>query len=143
MELKTKKKLKLRILSKPDKVFKIIQELWSDFPDYEKARENMFILYLDIKNRLLCVELHCQGTIDSLMVYPREVIRKSLFLNAGGIILVHNHPSNTNIPSNRDIEITKKLKTTCQIMDIKLLDHLIISDDNKYYSFQAEGDLLY
>ncbi len=139
MEIKTN--IKNAFLSDPATVFTAIQKLWKEFPEYEKARENFFTLYLNTKNKLLCVELHSQGTIDSGYIYPREVIRKALFCNSSAIILVHNHPSNSNIPSKLDISITAKLKEACKIMDIDLLDHLIISDDNKYYSFQNEGEL--
>ncbi len=137
MELKYDKRLEP--LNNPERVFSAIRKLWKEFPDYEKSRENMFVLYMDIKNKLLCVELHCQGTIDSIIVYPREVIRKALFCNAGGIILVHNHPSDSNTPSERDKKVTDKMQEICKLMDVKLLDHLIISDDNEYYSFQTEG----
>lgn len=137
MELKTN--IKDSILSDPNAVHKAIQILWKEFPDYEKARENMFVLYLTTKNKLLCVELHCQGTVDTAIMYPREIIRKALFSNASGIILIHNHPSNTNIPSDHDRRVTDKIQEACKLMDIHLLDHLIISDDKEYYSFQAEG----
>lgn len=141
MELKMKTDQKLKILSDPKTVHNTIVELWEAFPDYDKNRENMFILYLDLKNRLLCVELHSQGTINQCIIYPREVIRKSLFCNAGSIILIHNHPSGSNDPSHTDVMVTNKIKEACKIMDINVLDHLIISDNKEYYSFQETGQL--
>jgi len=138
--MKIKEKL---YLSNPDKVYKAINNLWADFPEYDKARENMFVLYLDVKNKLLCIELHSQGTIDQCIVYPREIIRKGLFCNCAGIILVHNHPSENTNPSNSDNKLTEQIKTVANYMDIKLLDHVIISnfDDKGFYSFNQEGDL--
>ena len=139
MELKTS--LKNISLCGPIAVVAAIKKIWAEFPSYDKQRENTFVLYLNVKNELLCVELHCQGTIDSSIVYPREIIRKALFSNAGAIIIIHNHPSGTNIPSKNDLLLTTKIKTACKMMDINVLDHLIISDNENYYSFQEEGEL--
>ncbi len=137
MELKLKDK-QLQALSTPDEVMKTINQLWNQFPEYDKARENLFILYLNIKNELLCVELHSQGTIDQSIAYPREIIRKGLFCNAAGIILIHNHISGHCYPSKEDKTLTTKVKDACQIMDLSLLDHIIITDKD-HYSFQEEN----
>lgn len=139
MELKTS--LKNIALCGPLEVVSAIKKIWEEFPTYDKQRENTFILYLNVKNELLCVELHCQGTIDHSIVYPREVIRKALLSNAGAIILIHNHPSGTNAPSKEDRRLTTKIKDACRIMDINVLDHIIISDNEDYFSFQEKGEL--
>ena len=70
-----------------------------------------------------------QGTIDSTTVYPREVVKETLRLNATKVILAHNHPSGNTDPSQQDIELTKKLKEILQIIDVKVLDHIIVGDD--------------
>jgi DNA repair protein RadC len=70
-----------------------------------------------------------QGTIDSTTVYPREVVKETLRLNATKVILAHNHPSGNTDPSQQDIELTKKLKEILQIIDVKVLDHIIVGDE--------------
>ena len=137
MELKTK--IIKEIISSPNKTIEIINKLWAEFPEYDKDRENLFVLYLNIKNELLCVELHTQGTLDQSSVYPREIIRKGLFCNAGGVILYHNHPSGSCMPSNEDKITIEKVKEACEIMDIKILDNIIIGKKDEYFSFQEEG----
>ena len=121
MEYKIKDEYKLISLCSPITVHNFITELWKCFPEYDKGRENFFVLYLDVKNRLLSVELHAQGTLDMASVYPREIIRKALFCNSGSIILIHNHPSNINHPSQEDIQLTNRVKDACKIMDILLI----------------------
>ncbi len=135
MEIKFETK---QALSSPQQVMETIHKLWSEFPEYDKARENCFIMYLNTKNKLLCVELHAQGTIDQAIVYPREIIRKALFCNATGVIVIHNHPSDICNPSNEDKMLTTRIKEACNIMDIKLLDHIIIAG-KEYFSFQEEN----
>ena len=139
MEITIKMKEDKLALSNPDAVMKCINNLWDQFPEYDKGRENMFAIYLNVKNELISVELHCQGTIDQSIVYPREIIRKGLYCNAAGVILMHNHPSGHTWPSSNDKSLTKKIKESCRMMDINLLDHIIIADGDEYYSFQAQG----
>lgn len=127
------------ILSDHMKVVETINTLWQQFPEYDKGRENFFVLYLNVKNMLLSVELHAQGTVDQAVIYPREVIRRALHVNATGIILLHNHPSGLTIPSREDKVLTVRIKDACRIMDISVLDHIIISDGaDEAFSFQNE-----
>mgnify|MGYP001095875561 CR=1 FL=1 len=128
------------ILDEPRKVMDYINNLWNEFPEYDKGRENMFILYLNVKNVLLSVELHAQGTIDDGTAMEARGIKKALFCNSGSIILIHNHISNDCTPSIEDKHLTSHLKKVCKFMDIVLLDHIIICD-NGHYSFQEENIL--
>ncbi|MCK9293465.1 MAG: DNA repair protein RadC [Desulfobulbaceae bacterium] len=86
-------------------------------------------LFLDTKNCILEWKEMFQGTIDSTTVYPREVVKEVLRLNAAKVILAHNHPSGNTDPSQHDIELTKKLKEILQIVDVKVLDHIIVGDN--------------
>ena len=86
-------------------------------------------LFLDTKNCILEWKEMFQGTIDSTTVYPREVVKESLRLNAAKVILAHNHPSGNTDPSPQDIELTKKLKEILKIIDVKILDHIIVGDN--------------
>jgi DNA repair protein RadC len=86
-------------------------------------------LFLDTKNCILEWKEMFQGTIDSTTVYPREVVKEALRLNAAKVILAHNHPSGNTDPSPQDIELTKKLKEILKIIDVKVLDHIVVGDD--------------
>ncbi|MFH2122033.1 MAG: DNA repair protein RadC [Pseudomonadota bacterium] len=86
-------------------------------------------LFLDTKNCILAWREMFQGTIDSTTVYPREVVKEALRLNAAKVILAHNHPSGNTDPSPQDIELTKKLKEILKIIDVKVLDHIIVGDN--------------
>lgn len=101
---------------------------------YEQVRA----LYLDPCNRVVGDSVVAMGTISSSLIYPREIIRRALELQATGIILVHNHPSGTPKPSDCDIAATNKLNRACKDMDVQLLDHIVISSQG-WSSFKMEG----
>lgn len=106
----------------------------------EEKNEVFSVLFLDNQHRLLAFEKMFFGTINESVVYPRTIIQKALEHNAAAIIAAHNHPSGNKNPSRADKEITSKLKTVMDAIDIKLLDHIIITSVDTY-SF-AEGGLL-
>jgi len=83
-------------------------------------------LYLDNRHRVLRFDELFRGTIDGTSVYPREVVKEALAINAAAVILAHNHPSGVAEPSQADERITRRLKSALELVDIRLLDHLII-----------------
>ncbi|MCH6548713.1 MAG: DNA repair protein RadC [Proteobacteria bacterium] len=85
-------------------------------------------LYLDNRHRIILFEELFRGTIDGTSVYPREIVKQSLAVNAAAIILAHNHPSGVAEPSQADERITRRIKAALELVDIRLLDHLIIGD---------------
>lgn len=85
-------------------------------------------LFLDNRHRVLRFDKLFRGTIDGTSVYPREVVKEALAVNAAAVILAHNHPSGVAEPSQADERITKRLKSALELVDIRLLDHLIIGD---------------
>lgn len=85
-------------------------------------------LYLDNRHRVLRFDELFRGTIDGTSVYPREVVKEALGVNAAAVILAHNHPSGVAEPSQADERITKRLKSALELVDIRLLDHLIVGD---------------
>jgi len=85
-------------------------------------------LFLDNRHRVLSFNELFRGTIDGTSVYPREVVKEALAINAAAVILAHNHPSGVAEPSQADERITKRLKSALELVDIRLLDHLIIGD---------------
>ncbi|MDY6992282.1 MAG: DNA repair protein RadC [Pseudomonadota bacterium] len=85
-------------------------------------------LFLDNKHRVIKFDELFYGTIDGASVYPREVVRRALQHNAAAVIFAHNHPSGIAEPSDADIAITRRLKEALQMIDIRVLDHIVIGD---------------
>jgi len=118
----------------------------TDTEDFLKARlsnleyESFCIIYLDNRHRVIEFEELFRGTIDGTSVYPREVVKESLKHNAAAIILAHNHPSGVAEPSQADERITKRLKAACEMVDIRVLDHLIVGKE-KCVSMASRGQL--
>ena len=83
-------------------------------------------IFLDNRHRVLRFDELFRGTINGTSVYPREVVKEALAVNAAAVILAHNHPSGVAEPSEADERITRKLKSALDLVDIRLLDHLII-----------------
>jgi DNA repair protein RadC len=103
-----------------------------------RETEAFRVLFLDRKNRLIADEEMGRGTVDHVPVYPREVLRRALELNASALILVHNHPSGDPEPSQADIAMTEQIARAGQVMSISLHDHLIIGRARET-SFRARG----
>ena len=87
-------------------------------------------LFLDNRHRVLRFDELFRGTIDGTSVYPREVVKEALAVNAAAVILAHNHPSGVAEPSQADEQITRRLQAALELVDIRLLDHLIIGSGN-------------
>ena len=85
-------------------------------------------LYLDNRHRVLKFDELFRGTIDGTSVYPREVVKEALACNAAAVIVAHNHPSGVAEPSQADERITTRLKAALELVDIRLLDHLVVGD---------------
>jgi DNA repair protein RadC len=105
---------------------------WSQLMDYCRAAmafedvEQLRILFLDKKNRLIADEVQQTGTVDHTPVYPREVIKRTLELNATALILVHNHPSGDPSPSAADVQMTKQIVDVAKPLGIAVHDHIVI-----------------
>jgi DNA repair protein RadC len=96
----------------------------------------MRILFLDRKNGLIKDELHSRGTVDHTPLYPREVLRRVIMLEACAVIIVHNHPSGDPTPSKSDIEMTSRLALMLQGIDVALHDHVIVGR-NRHVSMRS------
>ena len=119
---------------------------WDALLDYchtamaHRDTEQFRVLYLDRKNVLIADEEQARGTVDHVPVYPREVAKRALELNASALILVHNHPSGDPTPSQSDIDMTARVQAACAALDLTLHDHLIIGKSREL-SFRGEGYL--
>lgn len=104
----------------------------------DRQREAFYILFLDNQHRVIQDEVLFEGTIDAASVYPREVVKRALQLNAAALILAHNHPSGVAEPSQADRRITQRLVDALQLVDIRVLDHFVIGD-GEVVSFAERG----
>ena len=90
------------------------------------AHEVFAVLFLDAQNRLIRLEEMFRGTLTQTSVYPREVVKRALELQAGAVILAHNHPSGVAEPSRADEFLTQTLKSALALVDVRVLDHLVV-----------------
>jgi len=103
-----------------------------------QEREIFMALFLDNQHRVLLAQKMFSGSINSVEVHPREIVREALKVNAAALILAHNHPSGMSEPSKADREITHKVSEACGLLNIRLLDHLVIGH-GEYVSFAERG----
>lgn len=119
---------------------------WEAILDYchttmaHRETEQFRVLYLDRKNTLIADEAQARGTVDHVPVYPREVVKRALELNASALILVHNHPSGDPTPSDSDLSMTTQVDGAAKALGITLHDHIIIGKSREL-SFRTEGYL--
>ncbi len=102
------------------------------------ARAEFLVLFLDSQHQLIEAETLFQGTLDGAAVYPREVAKRALELNAAALIASHNHPSGIAQPSAADRRITERLQAALALLDIRFLDHIVVTDVDAF-SFAEDG----
>ncbi|MEO1139741.1 MAG: DNA repair protein RadC [Pseudomonadota bacterium] len=121
-----------------------IMSSWDTLLEYchttmaHRDTEQFRVFYLDRKNTLIADEEQARGTVDHVPVYPREVVKRALHLNASALILVHNHPSGDPTPSEADVVVTKQVQAAADALGITLHDHIIIGKSCEL-SFRAQG----
>lgn len=133
-DFKTQLNPKRKILAEiggPKDVYKFVKSM----QDYD--REFGKVLYLDNKNNIINIETASVGSLNAAVIHPREIFKGAILNNAASIIFVHNHPSGNPGPSREDIEVSKKLKDTGEVIGISVLDSLIVGRE-KYYSMKEE-----
>lgn len=101
-------------------------------------REVFKVIYLNKANCVIGEDDLFTGTVDETAVHPREVVKSALDRNATGLVLTHNHPSGRILPSREDQEMTRRIQSVCQPLGIKVLDHIIVGD-NQYFSFNEQN----
>lgn len=119
-----------RKISSPEAVAKFVAAFF-----LRSDREKLIVICVNAKAEPVSIEISSIGTVDQSCVGIREVFKSAILQNAAGIIIAHNHPSGSISPSDEDKRITKRVKESGELLGIKLYDHLIIGDDNKYFSF--------
>ena len=105
-----------------------------------KPYESFLVLFLDVRNRLICADELFRGTLTHASVYPREVVKAALARNAASVMLAHNHPSGTLEPSAADHKLTQTLKQALDLIGVRVLDHFIVAGTH-VHSFAEHGQL--
>lgn len=129
--LKVVREAALRLAKAPIAAQPVLSS-WLDLLDYcstamaSLKTEQFRLLFMDRKNMLIRDEIQQQGTVDHAPVYPREVVKRALALNASSVIMVHNHPTGDPTPSRADIDMTRAVRDGLATVGITLIDHLII-----------------
>jgi DNA repair protein RadC len=127
-----------RVMQRP------VMSSWQELIDYchtamaHRETEHFRVLYLDRKNVLIADEEQGRGTVDHVPVYPREIAKRALELNASALILVHNHPSGDPTPSEADIAMTARVRDAADVLGLVLHDHIIIGRSREL-SFRGAG----
>lgn len=103
-----------------------------------RPHEVFVVIFLDTQHRVIETQEMFRGSIDGASVYPREIVKEALQLNAAAVILAHNHPSGVAEPSTADQQITRKVKEALELVDIRTLDHFVIGGKS-HLSFAARG----
>ncbi len=103
-----------------------------------EEQEELIVLFLDAKNRLLKEKLMFKGTVNASLVSPREIFVEALKIRAVHLVLIHNHPSGDPAPSREDVRVTERIRKSGELLGIRLLDHIIIGD-NRYSSLRERG----
>ena len=132
---RTGEALERKKITSSNAVFEFVQPIIGELP-----HEEFWILYLNNSNKIIKSAQLSKGGITGTVVDVRLAFKEALQLGAVGIILTHNHPSGTLKPSQADIQLTRKLKTAGESLDIKVLDHLIVTE-KAYFSFADENML--
>jgi len=125
--------LEQKKITSSNSVFELMQPILGELP-----HEEFWIIYLNNSNKVIQKNQLSKGGITGTLVDVRLVLKNALQVGATGIILVHNHPSGTLKPSEADKKLTQKLKTASESLDIKVLDHLIVTE-KAYFSFADEN----
>jgi len=124
-----------KILSSPSEVAMYVREELGDRP-----REVFMVMYLDHRNHMLACREVQEGTVDHAAVYPREILKTALHINATGLILAHNHPAGSLSPSEADRSLTRQIQDAARAMGVTVHDHLIVAAEGSF-SFRQAGIL--
>jgi len=111
----------------------------SIFETLDADKEHFVLLAMNNKNKVNGFKVVSTGSLTASLVHPREVWRAALHLCAAAVVFVHNHPSGDPAPSQEDQEITRRLKETGDVLGIRVLDHVVLGDDGRFFSFSDRG----
>ena len=107
--------------------------------NHPQDQEHFVVVFLDSQLQIIETEVISSGSLASAVVFPREIVKRLLALEAGAIIVGHNHPSGSTSPSSSDRALTKKLSTALESIDAQILDHLVLGSGDNFFSFSDQG----
>ncbi|MBA7574520.1 DNA repair protein RadC [Candidatus Atribacteria bacterium 1244-E10-H5-B2] len=119
-------------------VVEIFRDILKSEDKTDQVKEHFWGMGVNIKNRVLYIELISLGSLTESIVHPREVFKSAILKNVVSLIFCHNHPSGDPEPSKNDIDITDRLRKGAEILGLRILDHIIITEDG-YFSFTMEN----
>ncbi|OYT29731.1 hypothetical protein B6U98_01515 [Thermoplasmatales archaeon ex4572_165] len=130
---------KLKKIGSKTKI-KTAEDVYNYYVDqlHDKKKEHLYALFLDTQNQIISEELISIGILNASLIHPREIFNPAIKASSNSIILIHNHPSGICTPSKEDETITKRLSDAGDLLDIKLLDHIIVGK-NDYCSLREKG----
>jgi len=137
MYIKCKSDIKV---SNCEAVANVFREILKNEDEVDQQKEHFWAMGLNTKNRVLYLELISLGSLTESVVHPREVFKSAIIKSVCSLIFCHNHPSGESEPSGNDITITQELKKGSELLRIKILDHIILGENN-IFSFTSEGML--
>ena len=120
-------------LRSPEDVFRFFGDIFAN-----QVRERFLAIWLDASNKVIGFEVVTEGTLNTSLVHPREVFRGAIVATAASIVVAHNHPSGSVEPSRADEMLTSQLRQALALVDIKVLDHFIVTDTS-ILSFAERG----
>jgi len=141
-KMAAEKRAETPLLDTPERIADLLRE-----ESRSQEVEQFCVVLLNTRRRLIGLETVSQGTLDTLLVHPREVFKRAIAANASAVVLVHNHPSGDPTPSEADIKVTRDLIRAGQLLKIEVLDHVIIgrrtTDRQKDYVSLRESGYFY
>ena len=121
-------------ITSPKDIYQIMRDFIGNMD-----RETFVMAALDTKNNVNALHTVSVGSLNASIVHPRELFKVAILANAASIIVAHNHPSGDPAPSQEDISLTRKLVEVGILLDIPLLDHIVVGDNDRYCSFKEKG----
>lgn len=134
------------LIDNPQSIVDYLRPMLENSIAYRPDTENLIVIHLSTRKNPIGWEVISNGTLDTLLVHPREVFKSAIIANAAGIIVCHNHPSGDPTPSEADIKVTRDLIRAGQLMKIELIDHVILGQSingSKGYSSLRELGYFY
>lgn len=125
-------------ITTPQDISKILQAWLKTLDKVEREKEHFFVISLNVRSKIKNIDIVSIGMVDAVLVHPREVYRRAIMEASAQVLVAHNHPSGICEPSGEDIEVTKRLRNTGEVVGIPLVDHIVFSDTD-YYSFVHNG----
>lgn len=144
-EIMTLKQVKRKRKNKhiPDKIESSLGlAQWMSKMIGNETREHLVVVCLNTKNQINCYSTVAIGSLNQSIAHPRDILQRALLSNSARITILHNHPSGNPTPSINDDNFTERMSDACSLIGIDLLDHIIVTDTDKYYSYREEKRLI-